>query len=164
VLGRVDRSRSGGAPRRNAGAGGGGEEDAASTPTENTLQIVVDRIVPIEGVPLMPGRLWLLVDGQRLNGSGESVLRTVASLIHGAAAGMGAAPDKTTMFPLGIAIDNAGQRVGLEAPGQLRIAPTPELIGQIARELGENCIRVVGGVSLDSGKERPDRSKWKKKE
>ncbi len=166
VLGRVDRSRSGGGGGQRRAANANGDDDSASTPTENTLQVVVDRIVPIEGVPLMPGRLWLLVDGDRLNGSGESAVRSVADLVQsGASAGghgvNGTMPDKATTFPIDLVIDTPAphpQRIRLEAAGQLRIQPTPELVSRIADQLGEGCIRVVGGVAVEAVKN--DRARW----
>jgi DNA polymerase-3 subunit alpha len=170
VLGRVDRSRTGGGgPQKKGAPGAIGDEDApAAAPAENSLQIVVDRIVPIEGVPLMPGRLWLLVDGGRLNGSGESALRSIAELVAaGAGTGdgvNGSMPDKTTTFPIDLVIDTPAphpQRVRLEAGGQLRIQPTPELITRIADHLGDGCIRVVGGVAVEAVKN--DRPKWQNK-
>lgn len=175
LLGRVDRSRSGGG---GGGGGGGqrragGDDDAASAPAENTPQIVVDRIVPIEGVPLMPGRLWLLIDGNRLNGSGESAVRSIADLVLAGAGGgsagrgqgvNGTMPDRTATFPIDLVIDTPAphpQRVRLEAGGQLRIQPTPELVARIADHLGEGCIRVVGGVAVEAVKS--DRPKWQGK-
>ncbi len=71
VLGRVDHSRGGG-----GGAGGGAEE--------GKCQIVVERLVPIEGAPLSPGRVLLTVEADRLNGSGRRTLRSVADLIRSA--------------------------------------------------------------------------------
>src|SRR5581483_1397554 len=88
VLGRVDRSRAGMVTKKNGGGGaaGGMEDDEAgalgggASGNEN-VQVVVDRIVPIDGVPLMPGRMWLRVDCDRLNGSGEQALRTMAEIV-----------------------------------------------------------------------------------
>ncbi|MCC6322461.1 MAG: DNA polymerase III subunit alpha [Phycisphaerales bacterium] len=165
VLGRVDRSRAGGGARPQRGGsgaaagGGAGEEDAATQPTENTLQVVVDRVVPIDGVPLMPGRLWLLVDGNRLNGEGQAALRSVADALR---AGADASADRTTTFPIDLVVDTPTQRIRLEAAKDLRVQPSPELITAIAGKLGEGCVRVVGGVASDNGSGRPDRSKWRK--
>ncbi len=172
LLGRVDRSRSGGGGGGGGGggaAGGGRRKDAATlvgdeemaTPaapgSEGNLQIVVDRVVPIDGVPLMPGRLWLLIDGARLNGGGEGVLRSVAETIRAASH---ESTDRSNSFPIDLVVDTAEKRVRLEAARELRVQPTPELIARVAQQLGEGCIRVVGGVAVENTNGHPDRSKW----
>jgi DNA polymerase-3 subunit alpha len=162
VLGRVDRSRAGAAPRRGAGGAGGDDEEggAASAPSNDNVQIVTDRVVPIDGVPLLPGRMWLRVDCDRLNGTGEATLRSVASLVR-PEGGAPVAGDKTQTFPVDIVVDTDAARVRVDAPG-LRVLPTPELIGALTKLLGDGCVRVVGGVAVEVPGARP-RGQWGKK-
>ncbi len=175
MLGRVDRSRAGmagGGARGGGGGAGGGEEDAAGGRGGGSdgVQVIVDRVVPIDGVPLMPGRLWIRVDGERLNGSGAAAIASVAQAMRAAVPtgeGVnGTMPDRATTFPVDIVIDTAEARVRLEAAANLRVKPTPELAGLLAAALGEGCVRVVGGVSVEmteDGKRGRDRAKWAKK-
>ena len=183
VLGRVDRSRAGGGGGggRGAGGGGGDEEDAGGSAAAGkggggggggqNVQIVVDRVVPIDGVPLMPGRMWIRVDGERLNGSGKAALDATARALLGAVPQPGKAgttgvngtmPDKTTTFPIDIVVDTEAARVRLETPATLRVQPTVELIEHLIGVLGDQSIRVVGGVSVELNEKR-DKSKWAKK-
>lgn len=170
VLGRVDRSRAGGAaPGRANNAGD--DEGVASAGTRagaspnDGVQVIVDRVVPIEGVPLMPGKLWIRVDGDRLNGTGSAALAGVAGVLRagvtGGAGVKGTMPDRTTTFPVDVLIDINGARVRLEAAPELRVLPTPELIERVGAYLGEGCVKVVGGVSVESTKDRGER-KWSK--
>ena len=188
LLGRVDRSRAGMLAQRKKG--GGDDEEGASVagagaPSGNeNVQIVVDRVVPIDGVPLMPGRMWLRVDCEKLNGSGEQVLRSVAELVKGGGAvvdgfasatpgardrtsvvepkGGGAAPprhptnpDKSQTFPVEIVLDTAEARVRLEVPPTLRVLPSPMFIAALSERLGEGSVRVVGGVAVELPGARP---------
>ncbi|MBY0261044.1 MAG: DNA polymerase III subunit alpha, partial [Phycisphaerales bacterium] len=184
VLGRVDRSRAGGGGGgRNAGGSGGDDEDAGGAGAAGggkggggggggqNVQIVVDRVVPIDGVPLMPGRMWIRVDGERLNGTGKAALDATAQALLAAVPGPGkpgttgvngTMPDKTTTFPIDIVVDTEAARVRLETPSTLRVQPTVELIEHLIGVLGDQSIRVVGGVSVELNEKR-DKSKWAKK-
>jgi hypothetical protein len=44
-------------------------------------QILADKLVPIEGLPLLPGRLQFAVDELRLNGGSETALRKLRDLL-----------------------------------------------------------------------------------
>ena len=180
MLGRVDRSRAGMTTNKNKGAaaGGGGDDEegggfgGGGAPSNENVQVVIDRVVPIDGVPLMPGRMWIRVDGERLNGSGEMALAGVAEAVKNAlpqpgskaATGVnGTMPDKTQTFPIDIPVDTADARVRLETPAALRVAPSAAMIDEIAKLLGEGCVRVVGGISADPVGGKSDRGKWQKK-
>ena len=183
MLGRVDRSRAGNvaASRRGGGGGSGGgagrgsDDDGATQSgggagngagSNDGVQVIVDRVVPIEGVPLIPGRLWIRVDGERLNGSGQSAIAGVAEAMKssvGAGSGVnGTMPDRNSTFPVDIVVDTAEARVRLETPAALRVLPTPDLVERIAKHLGDGCVRVVGGISVEVPGARIDRSKWAK--
>ncbi len=164
MLGRVDRSRAGMVTSRKKG-GGGDEEEGGGVPgggasgNEN-VQIVVDRVVPIDGVPLMPGRMWLRVDCEKLNGSGEVALGSIAEMVKSGAAAAaagakGAAPDKTQTFPIEIILDTAEARVRLELPPTLRVLPNPTFVAALSERLGEGSVRVVGGVAVELPGARP---------
>ena len=177
MLGRVDRSRAGmtvGA-RKKGGDGGEDEEGesggggAGAAGNEN-VQVVIDRVVPIDGVPLLPGRMWIKVDGVKLNGSGSAAISGVAEAVKSgmpapggaASAGVnGTMPDRSQTFPIDLVVDTADARVRLETPAALRVLPTPDLVGRLTTLLGEGSVRVVGGVSVEIPGARP-RGQWQK--
>jgi DNA polymerase-3 subunit alpha len=156
LLGRVDHSRAGG---------------------EGKPQVVTERVVPIDGVPLLPGRLRLVVDGQRLNGSGESALASVARVVRGAgeaagggragsaADGAGAAPngprangnghrraaadDDAPAFPVEVVVDTGNDWVFLGLERTVKVALKPEVAEELSRALGPGCVKVVGGVAVE---------------
>jgi DNA polymerase-3 subunit alpha len=167
VLGRVDRSRAGMVIGRKKGAegaaGGDDEEGAASSgggggagaSGNENVQVVVDRVVPIDGVPLMPGRMWLRVETDRLNGTGEAALRGVAEIVKASAAGGSQPVDKTQAFPVDIVVDTPEARIRLEVPTTTRVQPTPPVVAELTHLLGEGCVRVVGGVAVEVPGARP---------
>jgi hypothetical protein len=168
MLGRVDRSRAGMViGKKGAAAAGGDDEEggpaAGGANGNENVQIVIDRVVPIDGVPLMPGRMWLRVDTDRLNGSGEAALRAVAEVLrNGEAAGASPAvievkanAEKAQKFPVDIVVDTPDARVRLEVPSTTRVQPTPPLIGALTKLLGDGCIRVVGGVAVETPNAKP---------
>jgi DNA polymerase-3 subunit alpha len=131
LLGRVDRSR--GDP-----------------------QLIVERVVPIDGVPVLPGRLQLFFDGERLNGTGRSSMERAAELVRAKAA-TGPAD-----FPIEIAVAAAGSVATLSVDTRSRVALDPDLVKQLVAILGDGCVRVVGGVTaevVNGNNNRP----WEKK-
>ncbi len=191
VVGRVDRSRAGGAGgsagashaagdddahagsgRGGAGGGGGGQQ--------NNVQVIVDRVVPIDGVPLMPGKLWVRLDAERLNGDGSRKIRELAAIIRAAslggrderlAAGAGnaatarapSAEDRAAAFPLDLVVDLPHQRVRLEASPHMRVRLSAPMVAELSRHLGDGCVRVVGGVTVETMDGRGNSKPWAKK-
>jgi DNA polymerase-3 subunit alpha len=165
VLGRVDHSRGGG-----GGAGGGAEE--------GKCQIIVERLVPIEGAPLLPGRVLLTVESERLNGTGASTLERIAAMARGepgpAASGHasgngkprpaveGLDPDEAPAFPVEIAVDTGREYVLLAAEKSMRLRLTPDTVGELTTLLGEHNIRVVGGVAVEAAGTGKRENRWAK--
>jgi hypothetical protein len=135
---------------------------------------VVDRVVPIDGVPLLPGRLRLVVDGGRLNGGGEAALLRVAEVVGGATAEQTGSPGavaatrplksapadgQAPAFPVEMVIDTGRDYVLLSLERAMRVPLDPGLVGDLSMVLGEGCVRVVGGVAVEvpAGK---DHSPW----
>ncbi len=123
-------------------------------------QIIVERLVPIEGIPLLPGRLRIYVPGMRLNGSGVGAVERLAELAAGAAPPPGASlksetGDTIPLFPLELVVDAPHGRVLIEADRGLRLNPTPELVRAIAGITGPSSVRVMGGVAIDREQPRP---------
>jgi len=184
VVGRVDRSRAGETPAGNAGLGSDEDPGAAAGNgsgragkgtggrggggQQNSVQVIVDRVVPIDGVPLMPGKLWVRLDAQRLDGDGSRTLRELAAIVRGESLGGGderlagaagsqpraasttASEDRANAFPMDLVVDLPEQRVRLEASPHMRVRLSAPMVAELARRLGEGCLRVVGGVTVET--------------
>jgi DNA polymerase-3 subunit alpha len=113
-------------------------------------QLIIDRLVPIEGVPLEGGRLRLMVDEVRLNGAAPAALRQVASLVTGTATTNGKpAPAGSPMLPVELVIGTETQVAVLATDPKVRVSLEPDLIKAVETELGAGMVRLVGGVALD---------------
>ncbi|MBX3358641.1 MAG: DNA polymerase III subunit alpha [Phycisphaeraceae bacterium] len=150
VLGRVDFSRSG------------------AQQGEGKPQLVVERVVPIDGVPLSPGKLRLMLDGVRLNGSGEQALVRVAELVRpgpDAAQPAERAPrgdDDSPLFPVELLIGTESEYVFMQLDRAARTRLTPVLAQELTALLGENCVRVVGGVAVEVPGASREKRPWVK--
>ncbi|MBX3388155.1 MAG: DNA polymerase III subunit alpha [Phycisphaeraceae bacterium] len=138
-------------------------------------QIVVDRLVPIEGSPLSPGRLQVLIDERKLNGTSLNALDALANVLKAHAAGRPTAGSNGTSngdtelesilarhsmtpFPVELAIGTMTHTAILTAPG-LRVGLKPQLLADIESALGPASARIVGGVSVELNEKKP----WEKK-
>jgi DNA polymerase-3 subunit alpha len=115
-------------------------------------QLIIDRLVPIEGVPLEGGRVRFMIDEVRLNGAAAAALRHVASLISPAA--QPAAPG-SPLLPVELVIGTESQVAVLAADPKVRVSLAPDLIKAVESELGPGMVRLVGGVALDKVEKRP---------
>jgi DNA polymerase III subunit alpha len=124
-------------------------------------QLIVDRLVPIDGVPLEGGRLRVMLDETKLNGMAGTVLGNVAGLVRGGSKGPadGVPPAAGPNLPLEIVIGTEHQVAVLQADPGLRVALRPELTAALEGELGAGMVRVVGAVALESTEKR----RWEKK-
>lgn len=191
VVGRIDRSRAGGG----GGGGGGGAPNGSGAPghdedpgaaggkpgggggQQNNVQVIVDRVVPIDGVPLMPGKLWVRLDAERLNGTGSQTLKELAAIVRGESIGGGdermaaaagpagvSAEDRATSFPMDLVVDLPDQRIRLESSPHLRVRLSAPMVAELTRRLGDGCVRVVGGVTVETMNGRGGGNKpWMKK-
>jgi len=117
-------------------------------------QVIVDRVVPIDGVPLLPGRLQLILDDQRLNGTGNEALARAAGLVKEKAAPSG--------FPVEVIVLTGTSAVVLSIDARLKVAIDPPLIKELAACLGAGSVKIAGGVTAEvvNGNGRP----WEKKQ
>jgi hypothetical protein len=146
------------------------------------VQVIVDRVVPIDGVPLMPGKLWVRLDAERLNGDGSRKIKELAAIIRAASLGGGderlaavagnaaAAParapgaeERAAAFPLDLVVDLPQQRVRLEASPHMRVRLSAPMVAELSRHLGDGCVRVVGGVTVETMNGRGNGKPWAKK-
>ena len=113
-------------------------------------QLLIDRLVPIEGIPLEGGRVRFMVDEVRLNGAAADALRNVASLLTGKP------PEPNTpLLPVELVIGTQSQVAVLAADPKVRVSLAPDLIKAVESELGPGMVRLVGGVALDKVEKRP---------
>jgi len=130
-------------------------------------QILVERLVPIDGVPLQPGRVRVYLDEMRLNGGASDALKKVATIVKTAtvpivpankAAAAAGATD--TAFPVELVISTAEASALLSAGG-VKASLAPALVRDLTQMLGPGTVKVVGGVSIDMA-EKANRP-WEKK-
>ncbi|MEM7622514.1 MAG: hypothetical protein AAF235_04860, partial [Planctomycetota bacterium] len=112
-------------------------------------QIIVDRMVPIDGVPLEKGRLHLRVDAQRLNGSSESVVGSLKAMLGARAKANG------TSVPVLLDIETESALVTVQPEPVLRVDLDPELITEVSGVLGAGCVSLIGGKAIDIEEKKP---------
>jgi len=130
-------------------------------------QILVERLVPIDGVPLQPGRVRVYVDETRLNGGASDALKKVATIVKTATVPVTPAPKQQAAagaidaaFPVEIVISTA-EASALLAAGGVKASLAPTMVRDLTQMLGPGTVRVVGGVSIDMA-EKNNRP-WEKK-
>jgi DNA polymerase-3 subunit alpha len=170
VLGRVDRSRAGGGGGGNRAARGSGREDSPDSPAVPAgdsdgagVQLLVDRVAPIEGVPLEGGTLELYLDLGRLNGGAQSALESLRREITprivdkatGAAAGAKPVPGETPAVAYAVHVLADGW-ISTGKPvtptGRLRLEPT--MIEALAGAFGPGCARLRGGMAVEQANDK----------
>ncbi|QOJ00197.1 MAG: DNA polymerase III subunit alpha [Phycisphaeraceae bacterium] len=119
-------------------------------------QIIVEKLCPMESVPLLPGRLQVIVDETKLNGGAASAIRRVGEVLRASPAprpeggGNGRAEgERSALFPVELAVATADQAAFLALPVTLRAALDPALAGALSEAVGGGMVRVVGGVSVE---------------
>ncbi len=129
-------------------------------------QIIIDRIVPIDGTPLQPGKLRVVLPARRLNGTFEPAVESAAKVLAGCAAGggngsangtngAGQPGSETSAFPLEVVVETERGWAVLQPDVKTRIAPSPQMAAELCRVLGAESVRVVGGVTVE-----PAKPKW----
>ena len=112
-------------------------------------QIIVDRMVPIDGVPLEKGRLHLRVDSKLLNGSSERVVGALHAMLGERAKTNG------TSVPVLLDIETESACVTIQPEPALRVDLEPELITSVSGLLGAGCVALVGGKAIDMDEKKP---------
>ncbi|MEZ6242458.1 MAG: hypothetical protein R3B57_05385 [Phycisphaerales bacterium] len=113
-------------------------------------QLVVDRMAPIDGLPLERNRLRLVLRDQRLNGSGRAAVERIAELASGEA------PEGVERAPIDVVIETKDAWIAVETPGERRVAVTPATVRALVDALGLGSVQLTGGVSVELNK-RDDR-------
>ena len=108
-------------------------------------QIIVDRLVPIAGVPLEKGTLRVVVREQRLNGDANDRLAALHRCMISADGVVG--PEGTKPVPVELVVDTDLGWAAIEP--KTRVALRPELVREVSELLGDQSVRLVGGVSVE---------------
>jgi len=125
-------------------------------------QIIVDRLVPIDGHPLEQGTVQVMVRQDQLNGTANERLEAAKQLLQ-------QPPDPSDLSlgksarPVEVIVETKDAWVLVEATkGVGKVTLRPELVKQIAGELGTDSVRLAGGVSVEINKEDDRRKKYAK--
>lgn len=111
-------------------------------------QLIVDRVVPIEGEPLVKGRVQVMLREGRLNGSaGRALPRVLETLCaEPDPADLGLSP---TPRAVDVVVELKQAWVALEPERAGKVHLGPELVKRLTTELGPESVRLVGGVSVE---------------
>jgi hypothetical protein len=125
-------------------------------------QVIVDRLVPIDGTPLERGTLRLVLRENRINGSaGVTLPRLKEALAEHAAPPKGAPPEvptpvlaeASTPVPIDLLVRTDEAWVHMQ-PGLIpRVSMSPTLVRDLALVLGDDSVRLVGGVAIELNKD-----------
>jgi DNA polymerase-3 subunit alpha len=129
-------------------------------------QIIIDRVVPIDGTPLQPGKIRVTLPARRLNGTFDPAVESAAKVLSECQTG---APASSTSggpgnalpgaeapaFPLEVVVETDGGWAVLQPDVKTRIAPSPRMAAELCGVLGEGSVKIVGGVTME-----PPKPKW----
>lgn len=134
-------------------------------------QILVEKLCSIDSVPLLPGKLQVIVDEARLNGAAQNALRQAATILrqHASPAVPARTPasgkpvrnpenepaDPASLFPVELIIADDQQAAFLALPAPLRQPLSPGLVGELVNLLGPGMVRLSGGLAAEKTVERP---------
>ena len=124
-------------------------------------QIIVDRLVPIDGHPLEQGTVQVMVRPSKLNG-------TMIERLESAKAILGTPPDPSDLSlgksarPIEVIVETPSAWVLVEPKGLSKVTLRPDLVKQLSMELGEDSVRLAGGVSIELNPEDERRKKYAK--
>lgn len=135
-------------------------------------QVVVDKLVPIDGLPLERGKVLLTLREGRINGSARKLLPDLKRLLEAhaplnvqppaaatgkpvrrGAAEVLAEASAGAPTPYDLLIETADAWVTLTPPPRSLVTLEPGLIKELRGLLGEDSVHLVGGVSVEINRE-----------
>jgi DNA polymerase-3 subunit alpha len=124
-------------------------------------QVVVDKLVPVDGVPLESGRLRLFLDATKLNGEGPGTIARVGELLRAkgerakSVTSNGKASEASqSPCPVDLVIATEDSVALLQVDPKVRVLIEPGIVQELQGELGVGMLRVVGGMSVEKERER----------
>ncbi len=120
-------------------------------------QIIIDRLVPIEGVPFDTGKVRLFVDEMKLNGGAGQALSRVAQFFREADKPVATSEPKPVIvdqmkFPVEVIIGTQNAVVAVAADTKMRVNLGPDLVKNVLGELGDGMLKVIGGFTVEKEK------------
>jgi DNA polymerase-3 subunit alpha len=124
-------------------------------------QVLVDRLVPIDGLPLDRGILRVTVSELRLNGSSRQALdRLATTLAPALAATNGDTARAPGTVPIELVVETDELICEVKPARELRTTLTPDLARELAAAVGEGGVKLYKGVAVELEK---DRKPWEKR-
>ena len=135
-------------------------------------QIIVDKLVPIDGQPLEKGRLLIALRGPRLNGSAEPAINRVRELLTEHDPATQSDSDDTSVVdriadaavghpvPYDLVVETESAFVTLSPESKPRVRLVPQLVKDLCTVLGPGSVHLQGGVSVEVNKD--DRRKYQR--
>ncbi len=120
-------------------------------------QVILDRVVPIDGHPLEQGTIQVMVRESRVNGDARGVIDRVRGILETPADASDLSIGKSAR-PVMVIVEIDGAWVLVE-PGEredgkkIMTHMRPELVRAIGGELGTDSVRLSGGVSVELNKD-----------
>jgi len=120
-------------------------------------QVILDRVVPIDGHPLEQGTIQVMVRDSRVNGDAKGVIDRVRGILETPADASDLSIGKSAR-PVMVIVEIDGAWVLVE-PGEgpdgkkIMTHMRPELVRAIGEELGADSVRLSGGVSVELNKD-----------
>ena len=124
-------------------------------------QIIVDRLVPVDGHPLEQGTVQVMVRPSKLNGSANERLNAARDILCAPVDPNDLSLGKSPR-PIEMIVETADSWVIVEAKGAGKVTLRPELVKRLSDELGEDSVRLAGGVSVELNKEDARRKQYAK--
>ena len=115
-------------------------------------QIIVDRLVPIDGHPLEQGTIQVMLRAQRLNGTAPAKAAAVRDILS-------EQPDPSDLSlgrsprPVELIIETEDAWILIDPKGLRHAQLRPELVRRLCDELGDDSVRLAGGVSIELNKD-----------
>jgi DNA polymerase-3 subunit alpha len=125
-------------------------------------QIIVDRLVPIDGTPKERGKIMVLIRDGVVNGNAETILPQVRDTLQRFA--NPAATDLVERIPpstLEIGVETPTSVIVLEPRTLGKIPFTPALVLELSSLLGADSVHYLGGVAVELNKD-DRRAKYRK--
>lgn len=123
-------------------------------------QIIVDRLVPIDGTPKERGKVVVLIRESVVNGSGARVLPRVREALERSAQPE-AGHERVPLSSLELAVETESSVVVFESKGLSKVALTPSLVLELSNLLGVGSVQYAGGVAVELNKD-DRRAKYRK--
>ncbi|HED54638.1 MAG TPA: DNA polymerase III subunit alpha [Phycisphaerales bacterium] len=130
--------------------------------TRGSPQVIVDKMVPIEGLPLEKGRLHLAVMPERLSGNGRATIDRLREFLNQRAVAPDAPKPEGELVPVMLDFQTQGQVITVAPEPMVRVPLGPEIVKEASELLGAGSATLVGGKSIETEDSRGGRWRGKR--